>query len=67
MKKKQLKLFVWEEFGTDYTQGIAFAIAETAEQAQELVIKKHGRGPLYWGEMQEYDLTPMAVAVTEGQ
>ena len=68
MKKKQLKLYVWEEFCPDYTEGIAFAIAETAEQAQELVIEEHGREPFYWGKMQEYDLTkPVAFAVTGGQ
>ena len=66
-KRKPLRLFVWEEFCPDYTEGIAFAIAENVEQAKWLVREHHQREPFYWGEMQEYDLTkPVAFAVKGG-
>lgn len=34
------KLFVWEEVFNDYTPGVAFAYAETVEEARELIAKK---------------------------
>jgi hypothetical protein len=39
--EKDLKLFVWEDVLTDYTPGIAFALAETKEEAINLIIEKH--------------------------
>jgi hypothetical protein len=38
--KNKLKLFVWYGVLTDYTSGIAFAIAETEQEAREMLIKK---------------------------
>lgn len=32
-----MKLFVWTEYSCDYTCGVAFAMAETIEQAREEV------------------------------
>jgi hypothetical protein len=36
-----MKLYYWPEFGCDYTCGIAFAIAETEQQAKELIIQQY--------------------------
>lgn len=33
-----LKLFVWHEVFYDYTPGMAFALAETEEEARKLII-----------------------------
>jgi len=37
---KKLKLFVWRGVLTDYTSGIAFALAETEQEAREMLLKK---------------------------
>ena len=36
--KPELKLFVWTGFNPDWTEGMAIAIAETEEEARELVL-----------------------------
>ena len=38
----KLKLFIWPEFLPDYSSGLAFAIAETEEEAREMVIDDIG-------------------------
>ena len=38
----KLKLYVWEEFSCDWTCGIAFAIAESKEEAKTLCTKAYG-------------------------
>lgn len=43
MPKKELKLFVWENVFTDYTSGIAFAIAHDKEDAINKIL---GNRPL---------------------
>jgi hypothetical protein len=66
-KKKQLKLYVWTGFCPDYTDGLAIAIAETDEQARELVIAGKGYNPYDWGTLHVYDLKkPVAFAVSGG-
>ena len=37
---KDLKLFIWEDVLADYTSGIAFALAETTEEAREIIFAK---------------------------
>jgi hypothetical protein len=67
MKKKQLNLYVWEAFCPDYTEGLAFSIAETVEQAREMVIKERRCDPHDWGILHVFDLkTPVAFAVSGG-
>jgi hypothetical protein len=62
-----MRLFVWEGFCPDYTDGLAFAVAETVEQAQELVTKAKGYDPFEWGTLKELDLSsPIAFAVSGG-
>lgn len=41
-KKKKLKMYVWEDVLTDYTSGMAVALAENVEQALRLFKKKAG-------------------------
>lgn len=39
---KKLKLYVWEEVLTDYTDGCMFALAENSEDARNLIAEKMG-------------------------
>lgn len=52
-----MRLFVWTEFCPDYTDGLAFAIAENIEQAQKLVIEAKGYEPFDWGTVHEFPVT----------
>lgn len=38
-EQAQLKLFVWRRVFVDYTAGVAFALAETVEQAREHIAR----------------------------
>ena len=38
LKPAPLRLYVWEGVLTDYTSGIAFALARSVEQARKLLI-----------------------------
>lgn len=40
--KKQLKLYVWEGALSDYTDGIMFALAESADDARKIILEKSG-------------------------
>lgn len=57
-----LKLYVWEDVLTDYTSGIAFALAESIEQARE-VIREKGLSEF---RMNELDGDPLVVEQPEG-
>lgn len=49
----KLKLFVWTEFWPDGTNGMAFAIAETEEEARMLIIEEcDGIEPPDWGTLE---------------
>lgn len=63
-----MKIFVWQGFCPDYTDGLAFAVAETVEQARELVIaERGGYGPYEWGALSIYEITePIAFSVSGG-
>ena len=39
-KKKKLNLYVWENVMQDYSPGMAVALAESPEQAIDLIAKK---------------------------
>lgn len=52
-----MRLFVWTEFCPDYTDGLAFAIAENIEQAQKMVTEAKGYAPFDWGTVQEFPVT----------
>ena len=63
------KLYIWDDFYTDYTNGIAVAIARSLEEAKALVEKEHG-GSYYldcWGDYYTAPLNkPFAVRCTGG-
>ena len=62
-----MRLFVWTEFCPDYTDGLAFAIAENVEQAHRLVIESKGYEPFDWGPVQEFPVTePRSFCVAGG-
>lgn len=64
-----LKLYVWSPFATDYTDGLAFAIAENIEQARKLCAKHLGfnHSELSDLEPRVYPLTsPIGFAVCGG-
>jgi hypothetical protein len=64
---RNMNLYVWTAFAPDYNNGLAFAIAETVEQAQALVIEVRGYEPCDWGPVQVFDLDkPIAFAVSGG-
>lgn len=62
-----MKLFVWDQFTPDYWDGLAFAVTETIQQAQDTVATHLGYYPVKWGPAQELDLlNPIAFAVPGG-
>jgi len=50
------KLFVWTSFNPDYTNGLAFAIANTVEEAKEIIENSIGYKPYQWGELHIHKL-----------
>lgn len=65
--KNKLKLFVWEGFSPDYTDGLAFAIAKDETEARKLVAEIYGFEPSNWGELTVKPLTrKVAFAVSGG-
>jgi hypothetical protein len=63
----KLKLFVWEGFSPDYTDGLAFAIAGNEQEARELIIKDKGFEPYTWGTLKVHPLNkPVAYNVSGG-
>ena len=62
-----MRLFVWEGFCPDHSDGLAFAIAENIEEAQKLVVKSRGYTPSDWGTVREFPVTePRAYCVSGG-
>jgi hypothetical protein len=41
-ERSVLKLFVWPHYAPNYDEGLAFAIAYSAEQARELIARANG-------------------------
>ena len=63
----KLKLFVWTGFCPDYSDGLAFAIAEDAEQAMNMIVEDRGIEVYTWGDLKIHDLnTPFAKCVSGG-
>lgn len=57
-KRKKLKLFVWTDHDSDYTSGLAFAVARDEAHARKLVVKENGdRQPISWGYLEIHPLT----------
>ena len=56
MAKKRLQLYVWEGFAPDYTDGLAFAIAEDEVQARKIIEKDLDYDPSIWGVLSIHPL-----------
>lgn len=60
--EQKLKLFVWQGFAWDRQDGLAFAIAETEEEAKEMILESiHKYKSDYvvesWGTLEVSDLS----------
>lgn len=53
------KLYVWTGFCTDYTPGLAFAIARTLADAELQVRKKYGGDPSEWNDWGTLTVRPL--------
>jgi len=56
-EKRELKLYVFEDYCPDYTGGLAFAIATGEKDAKRLIENKRGLRVYDWGSMSVYPLT----------
>lgn len=66
-EKPELFVFVWTKFCPDWGNGLAFAVAETVEQAQRLIEKKRGYEVYDWGPVQQFPANePIAFSVSGG-
>lgn len=65
---ERLKLYVWDEFNPDWSDGLAFAIAESEEKAKEGIEEKIGFPPSDWGGSPSvFDIgKPISFAVSGG-
>lgn len=61
----ELKLYVWDDFESDYYPGLAFAIAHDENEARNLIL---AQTKVYsWGELKVFPLTePIAFHVLGG-
>jgi len=50
-KKPKLNLYVWNNFCPDYSDGLAFAIADTLTEAKKMIEAKVGRKITGWGDV----------------
>jgi hypothetical protein len=65
--RKKMQLYVWTDFSSDYTSGLAFALAKSQTEAEALVRAHYGFTPSDWGTLAVHDLkTPFAQAVSGG-
>lgn len=62
-KPTKLKLYVWEGVFTDYTSGIAFAMARDVDHARRLIAKEMG---LTESDKSELCTTPKAYSCPHG-
>ena len=65
----RLKLYIWSDFCKGYTDGIAFAIAETENEARHMVMDEtgdNGYRDLSWGEVEVRNISKHARYVYGG-
>jgi hypothetical protein len=62
----RLKLFIWRGFDPDYTNGLAFAIAQDEQEARRMVIEDRGYDPYEWGQLEVRRVDRRAVASVAG-
>jgi hypothetical protein len=56
-EKPEMFLFVWTYFCPPYTDGMAFAIAETEEAAEQLISSKRETVSSLWGPVERHPVT----------
>lgn len=69
MPSRKYQLYVWNEFNPDYTDGLAFAIARSEEEAKGMIAEEMGFTPREraWGALSIHPLNkPVAFAVSGG-
>ena len=67
MDANNLKLYVWTDFCPDWRGGLAFAIAETVDEAKQLVEAERGPCCVYdWGTLTIRDIDKCARCVAGG-
>lgn len=67
MPSKKYQLYVWEGFCPDYTDGLAFAVAKSEEEARKLIEDYYGYTVYTWGSLSIHPLNkPVAFAVSGG-
>lgn len=68
MEKNELKLYVWEGVLTDYTSGIAFALASSVEEARQAIYDKSEKEDGYISSTLKADIAgePIVCNSTEG-
>jgi hypothetical protein len=64
--KPKLKLFVWEGFSPDYTDGLAFAIAHDESEGRKMIAENHGFSPSDWGKLSVHRLDRRCVYSVSG-
>jgi len=52
-----MKLYVWDAFSPDWSDGLAFALADSEEDAKQMIEEFKGRPVDEWGTVKVYDLT----------
>ena len=66
--KHQLRLYIWTDFCPDKAGGMAVAIAETVEEAKQIVKKAHDPLPVWdWGTLTIHDIKPYATCIDGGE
>jgi len=62
-----MKLYVWTGYSPDWSDGLAFAIAENEVEAKKLIEEKRGFEIYTWGELEIHELNiPYANQVNGG-
>lgn len=61
-----MKLYVWTDFCPDYTSGLAFAIADSVEEAQKMIVDQRGFDVYEWGTLTVHDLNVKIAACVSG-
>lgn len=61
-----MKLFVWEGFCPDYTDGLAFAIAKSEDDAKKMIEKELGYPVSVWGSLAIHPLNKPFCASVHG-
>ena len=54
--KGVLRVYVWPWWAPDWTNGLAFAVACSENEAREMIIKENTFDPPTWGPCQVFDI-----------